>query len=98
MIPDKLLELTISTEKMTLGEISIFDPDSFSIFSFVKFLRKYSNWSKAEIDGVVLSEMEELSKKVSDAMKELSVPKVPETNSNHGQREDQPQFPSGRDF
>lgn len=73
-IPSKPLELTVTLNKLTLKEATIFDPTGFSLVRFRLFLIDHTNWSEAEIDEIEVGELKDIADQLSAAFKESAVP------------------------
>ena len=95
MIPAEPLKLTLSPDEMTLDDIAIFDSEGFSIPKFRKFLLSYGSWDDKQIGAIKLKELREVAEQVGNALKNLSVPKGNENNSNDGPTDNQVILPSG---
>ena len=89
MIPKKVLEVNLSdTKKFTLGDMALFSPNELSGLEIAlgvrRFLVTHTNWTQAEIDGIEVGELEEVSKLLSETIKAVTVPKVKRTRSKIG--------------
>lgn len=79
-IPEKKLELKIALDDIELGDLPMFEIEEAQanpvtwIGSMRRFLLKYSNWSKEEVDHIKLKELEEIAPAIAEALQEAAVP------------------------
>ena len=73
-IPSKPLEVNLDTSELTLGELMIFEPGSFTISGFVQFVGNHTNWTDEDIKAVTVNEMKDVTEQLRAALQSVSVP------------------------
>mgnify|MGYP001600189206 CR=1 FL=1 len=73
-IPDKPLQVRFNPAEITLDELCLFEPDGFSLVGFREFLRNHTNWDRAEIGSISLTELEQVAKDLAEEIEKLSIP------------------------
>lgn len=73
-IPDKVLEVKVDLEELTLDEVCLFSPGGFEMVAFRTFLRERTNWSREEIGAIKVGELKQVAEKLGEAVQKLAVP------------------------
>ena len=73
-IPDRPLIFNFEPNDMTLDELCLFDPAGFSSIAFRQFLIDHTNWTRAEIGRVKVSELKEVAEQLAAKFKEAAIP------------------------
>ena len=61
---------------MTLDDIELFEPGSFSVKGFKAFMGRHSNWTAKEVGALTVSELKIVSEQIGAKLKESAVPKA----------------------
>ena len=83
-IPDKPLAVNLDPNEMTLDEACLFTPGGFDIAAFRAFLIAHTNWERAEIGALRMSELKDVAERIAAALKGGSVPLAKPRRSRRG--------------
>lgn len=75
-IPSVPLEISIDANELTLDDLEVFEPGSFSVKVFKRFMAAHSNWTAEQVGGLKVSEMGAVADKLRDALQGAAVPKA----------------------
>lgn len=76
-IPDKPLSLTFDIDELTIDELTLFESDApFKPSVFKAFLKRYGNWSAAELARIQRKDIAGLYLQCVQKLNEALVPKA----------------------
>ena len=75
-IPVTPLVVKFDPNELTLDELCLFEPDSFTASGLRGFLVAHTNWTKKQIGAVTMAELKEVVEQLTEKIKEAAVPLV----------------------
>lgn len=72
-IPASALVVSLDANDLTLDEMCLFSPDGFDVVVFRQFLVDHTNWTRAEIGRLKVSELKDVVAQIGQQLNAAAV-------------------------